>query len=91
LEALRARSVEKAGLDDASTKALNEAAMLDRQFRLLREDMLAPAKEELKEELKRPKSDRRKLFSNPSIDRIEIKPRPCIMIHVEVTLALEGM
>ena len=90
LEALRARSVDETDSDDASAKALIEAAMLDRQFRLLREDMIAPAKDELKEELKRPISDRRKIFLSPEIVGLELKPRPCILIRVQTTLALKG-
>jgi hypothetical protein len=66
------------------------AAVLDRQFRLLREDMIAPTKEELKEELAKRPADRRKLFGSPQVVGIELKPRPCVMIRVEMTPALRG-
>ena len=76
------------GSDDHS--ALVVASLLDRQFRLLREDMIAPTKEELREELKKPLSERRRLFLNPELVGLEMKPRPCILIRVEATPALRG-
>ena len=67
--------------------------MLDRQFRLLREDMIAPTKEELSEELRLLQQNPngcRKLFANPRVVQVELKPKPCVLVRVDTTPALRG-
>ena len=69
------------------------ATMLDRQFRLLREDMIAPTKEELSEELRLLQQNPngcRKLFANPRVVQVELKPKPCVLVRVDTTPALRG-
>ena len=69
------------------------ATMLDRQFRLLREDMIAPTKEELSEELRLLKQNPngcRRLFSNPTVVGVEHKPKPCVLVRVDTTPALRA-
>lgn len=72
----------------ADDKPLVEASLLDRQFRLLREDMIAPVKEELRTELSSDKNDNRRLFKRPTVVGILSKPRPTILIQVETPPAL---
>jgi hypothetical protein len=68
------------------------AYILDRQFRLLREDMIAPMKEELPIELKLDKSKRKRIYNAPQLLDISIEPNqiPCMLIKVEVPLPLRS-
>jgi hypothetical protein len=68
--------------------ALAIATVLDRQFRLLREDMIAPTKDELKEEWGKRPHERRKLFDWPQVVGWELLPKPCVLVRVETTPAL---
>jgi hypothetical protein len=61
-----------------------EAALLDRHFRLLREDLIAPLRVELAEELSQPAGGRRLLFSNPTVVDIELKPEPHVTLSVDM-------
>ena len=67
-----------------------EAALLDRHFRLLREDMLGPVREELIEESKRVPSEHRRLYARPIMVRIGVQPRPQIVLRVSMTARLNG-
>ena len=65
------------------------STVLDRQFRLLREDMIAPTKAELQEELGKNAHDCRRLFRNPQVVGIRFQPKLSLLIRVEVTSALK--
>jgi hypothetical protein len=65
-----------------------EAMMLDRLFRLLREDMLGPMQKELHEQLKAKKEDCRQLYSAPRITGVALKPKPCVLVSVEMPRTL---
>ena len=67
-----------------------EGELLDRQFRLLREDMIAPMKEEIKEEMSKAIGNRKRVFFNPHAIGIEFKPKPCILIRIDVPSMLRG-
>ncbi len=69
--------------------ALAIATVLDRKFRLLREDMIAPTKDELKEEWGKRPRERRKLFDRPRVVGWELDPKPCVLVRVEATPALK--
>ena len=71
------------GLSDTS-----ETRLLGRQFRLLREDLIGPLREEMKEELKIPMHKRKKLFSNPCLIEVQLKPEPCVVAQVEMPQGL---
>jgi hypothetical protein len=62
--------------------------LLNRQFRLLREDMLAPMKEEMKTELELPPNKQRRVFGAPEIVDIVLEPRACLLVRVGIPLAL---
>jgi hypothetical protein len=66
------------------------AKVLDRQFRLLRADMIAPTKQELHEEVKKHPHERRKLFARPQVVGWGVKPKASILVRAEMTLALKG-
>lgn len=79
-----ASCIESAIVFNGEHGSSRASAMLDRQFRLLREDMIAPMKEELAKELKQKKEGRNKTFSNPRAVGVELKPRPCVLIQVDM-------
>ena len=60
-----------------------EDGLLERQFRLLREDMVSS----LKESLKRPQRHPNLSFSQPEYLGVRVLPRPCIMLRVQASLA----
>ena len=64
--------------------------VLNRQFRLLREDMLAPMKEEMKTELELPQNKQRRIFSSPEIVEVVLEPRACFLVNVEIPPALRA-
>lgn len=68
----------------------NVAAMLDRQFRLLREDMLGPMREELDTEMKLPRDKKKKIFQNPQVVDIDTSPRICFTLLIDVPMSLQG-
>lgn len=70
---------------DGTPEHLLQSAMLERQFRLLREDMIAPIKEELTLELQKPFQLRRKIFDRPVLMDIRCMDKPrLITLVVEV-------
>ena len=75
---------------DEAALALATATVLDRQFRLLREDMIAPTKAELKEEWDKKPHERRKLFERPQVVGWEVHPKPCMLVRVEATHSLKS-
>lgn len=70
--------------------AAAEAALLDRHFRLMREDMLGPLREELQEELKSKPDKRKRLYESVRVVGIELKPRPCFLLEVQPTQGLKS-
>eukprot|EP00808_Paulinella_micropora_P013953 g63804.t1 len=66
-----------------------EMKLLDRQFRLLREDLIGPMREELRDELKRPPADHRRLYRNPTLTEIDFKPQPHFKVQVSMTPLLQ--
>ena len=61
-----------------------EAASLDRQFRLLREDLCGAVKDEIVQEFRRPEEQRRRAFINPRVVGLGDKPEPHVKIQVEM-------
>eukprot|EP01041_Mallomonas_annulata_P009811 gene9811-20409_t len=73
----------------ANAEHENEASLLDRQFRLLREDMVAPMREEIQKELGVVKNKRKRMYDNPCVIRAILAPIPCILIKVPVPEAMQ--
>jgi len=67
-----------------------EAKLLDRQFRLLREDLVGTVRDNLQEELKNQESARFRLFSSPSVIDFDLKPEPHIVVSVSMSMHLAG-
>ena len=67
-----------------------EAAVLDRQFRLLREDMLGPLRQELQEERKVNPGQQRRVFPYPRVRDVGFKPYPHVQISVGLPPRLAG-
>jgi hypothetical protein len=67
-----------------------EAATLDRQFRLLREDLCGSVRDELVQEFRRPEEQRRRAFSNPRVVGLGTKPEPHVKIQVEMPQGIAG-
>ena len=67
-----------------------EAAMLDRHFRLMREDLLGPMRKELREEVRQPARDFRRLYKDPALVGIGFKPEPHVLLRVAMTPRLAG-
>jgi len=69
------------------------AALLDQQYRLMREDMLGPIRDELSEELKALHSKGPKqcklLFQKPRVDGIGLRPEPNFQFLVPLTPRLQ--
>lgn len=65
-----------------------EAFALERQFRLMREDLIGTVKEELAGEWKLHAHKRRRLLANPSIVGFGSKPEPHVVVRVELPLRL---
>ena len=67
------------------------ATILDRQFRLLRADMIMPLKEELGSELKLPVEQRRRFFASPRmLDVCMTEGSASVLVSVEMPPALRG-
>ena len=58
--------------------------MLDRLFRLYREDLVGPLREELQDELKHPPAQFTKLYSNPRLVGVQFKPVPHFVLRVPI-------
>eukprot|EP01041_Mallomonas_annulata_P005723 gene5723-11565_t len=67
----------------------NEASLLDRQFRLLREDMVAPMREEIQKELRVVKNDRKRMYDKPCAIKASLDPSPCVLIRVAMPIAIQ--
>ena len=68
-----------------------EAALLDRQFRLVREDLVGKVKEEIAEEFDEGKGNQqRKLFHSPELCGFALHPQPHFVMRVRLTGALLG-
>ena len=61
-----------------------EAAALDRQFRLMREDLLGTVKEELQTEFTISASQRRRLLGDPCIVGFGMQPEPHVVVRVSL-------
>eukprot|EP00798_Chlamydomonas_sp_ICE-L_P013667 gene13667-19555_t len=61
-----------------------EASMLDRCFRLMREDLLGSLREELAEEMTAGASCFRRLYRNPQVSKICTEPLPYVLLSVPV-------
>lgn len=61
-----------------------EAATLDRQFRLMREDLVGTVKQELKDEFHIPARQRRRLLPDPLVIGFGMKPEPHVIIRVSI-------
>jgi hypothetical protein len=68
---------------DFEDRSSVEAAMLDRQFRLLRQDMVSQIVEELHEDSKLPINKRYRLFTNPTLVGIESETKSFFHIQVQ--------
>lgn len=77
-------------IEEATPVGVATSYMLDRQFRLLREDMLAPMREEMKKELEMPPGKQRRVFNAPEIVEVELEPRACFLLRVEMPTALKN-
>ena len=72
---------------------VSEGFLLDRHFRLLREDLIAPAREELIKEINLPRGAQRRIFENPGVIGVlleDSKSSPCILVRVDCTPALRS-
>lgn len=58
--------------------------MLDRLFRLYREDLVGPLREELHDELKRPPAQSTKLYANPRLCGVQFKPVPHFVLRLPI-------
>eukprot|EP01041_Mallomonas_annulata_P012980 gene12980-27397_t len=74
----------------ADKEKWNEASLLDRQFRLLREDMVAPMREEIQKELKVVKHNRKRMYDSPFGIRAVLTPIPCVLIKVSMPIAIRN-
>ena len=68
----------------------SEAAMLDRHFRLMREDMLGSLREELAEELAGGPAAFRRVFQGPRLAGIDRTPQPCVLLTVPLPDRLQS-
>jgi hypothetical protein len=75
---------------EESEKVSRVVEKLDRQFRLLREDFIAPMKEEFRKEIDGNNKDRRRIFQSPCVVGIAMEPIPCVLINVAMPQALSG-
>ena len=66
-----------------------EAATLDRQFRLMREDLVGTVKEELKDEFQIKHHQRRRLLPDPCIVEFGMKPEPHVVVRVSIPSRLQ--
>lgn len=65
-----------------------EAAALDRQFRLMRQDLIGVVKEELRAELKLNSGQRRRILPDPTLINFGMKPEPHIVIRMSLPMRL---
>jgi hypothetical protein len=71
-------------------KITSEAGLLDRQFRLLRDDMLGPILEEIDAHIATPgKNKRAKIFQHPVLVDVVLEPVPCVLMAVPIPEALQ--
>jgi hypothetical protein len=77
-------------IEESTPVGVATSYMLDRQFRLLREDMIAPMREEMKNELEMPPGKQRRVFNAPEIVELELEPRACLLVRVEMPTALKN-
>lgn len=61
-----------------------EGGALDRQFRLMREDLLGSVKQELQTEFKISSNQRRRVLSDPCIIDFGMKPEPHVVVRVSI-------
>jgi len=66
-----------------------QAIALDRQFRLMREDLIGTVKEELKAEFSMATKQRRRMLPDPHIVDFGMKPEPHVVIRVSIPYRLE--
>jgi hypothetical protein len=66
-----------------------EAAALDRQFRLMREDLLGTVKEELQTEFAIGTHQRRRLLPEPRIIDFGMKPEPHVVVRISIPNRLQ--
>jgi hypothetical protein len=66
-----------------------EAALLDRQFRLMREDLIGTIKDELQKELGVVVKQRRRLFPEPFLIDFGLKPDPHVVIRTHIPTRLQ--
>ena len=66
-----------------------EAAILDRQFRLMREDLVGTVKDELKDEFQIKAHQRRRLLPDPFIVGFGMKPEPHVIVRVSIPSRLQ--
>jgi hypothetical protein len=66
-----------------------EAATLDRQFRLMREDLVGTVKDELKDEFQIKAHQRRRLLPDPFIVGFGMKPEPHVIVRVSIPSRLQ--
>lgn len=78
------------GHDSSVPIGVASSRVLERQFRLLREDMLAPMKEEMKTELELPQNKQRRVFNAPELVDVVLEPRACLLVRVGVPPLLRG-
>jgi hypothetical protein len=72
-------------------KITSEAGLLDRQFRLLRDDMLGPILEEIDAHITTPgKNKRSKIFKNPVLVDVVLEPVPCVLMAVPIPEAMQA-
>jgi hypothetical protein len=75
---------------EESEKVSRVVEKLDRQFRLICEDFIAPMKEEFRKEIDGNNKDRRRIFQNPFVVGIAMEPIPCVLINVAMPQAPSG-
>eukprot|EP01041_Mallomonas_annulata_P000135 gene135-218_t len=73
----------------ADSEQENEASLLDRQFRLLREDMVAPMREEIQKELRVIKNDRKRMYDKPCAISVMTNPNPCVLIRISMPFGIQ--
>lgn len=66
-----------------------EAAALDRQFRLMREDLLGTVKDELQSEFKLVPSQRRRILPDPCIIDFGMQPEPHVVVRISIPHRLQ--
>ena len=66
-----------------------EAAALDRQFRLMREDLLGTVKEELMAEFCIKASQRRRVFPEPMVVAFGMQPEPHLIVRVSLPTRIQ--